>query len=101
MQVAMRKLLSVAMLGVLSALGLCASAWGQMPTPDYSALLRQMRILQAVIDETMAQTFALPFGLLQKTQGTYLPDFGVVFSLEVNLYPVRVPSPFDPRPLSW
>lgn len=100
MQVTSRKLRSVVMLGVLSALGLFATAHGQGPTPDYSALMRQMRILQAVIDEAMAQTFAPPFGLLQKTKGTYLPDFGVVFSLEVNLYPVRIPNPFDAQPLS-
>jgi hypothetical protein len=100
MKVRSRKLRSVVMLGVLSALALCGVARGQAPKPDYSALMRQMRILQAVIDEAMAQTFALPFGLLQKTKGTYLPDFGVVFSLEVNLYPVRIPNPFDARPLS-
>jgi hypothetical protein len=38
--------------------------------------------------------------LLEKTKGTFLPDFGLVFSLEVNLYPLRVPSPFDTRPVS-
>ena len=48
----------------------------------------------------MAQTFAPPFGVLEKTQGTYLPGFGLAFSLEVNLYPMRAPNPFDPRPLS-
>jgi hypothetical protein len=48
----------------------------------------------------MAQTFAPPFGLLEKTKGTYLPGFGLVFSLEVNLYPLRAPNPFDMSPLS-
>jgi len=48
----------------------------------------------------MAQTFAPPFGLLEKTQGTYLPGFGLAFSLEVNLYPMRTPTPFNMTPLS-
>jgi hypothetical protein len=59
-----------------------------------------MKVLEAVINENMGQTFSLPFGLLEKAKGTYLPNFGVVFSLEVNLYLVRVPNPFDLRPLS-
>jgi hypothetical protein len=78
--------------------GLCVQS--KPATPDHPALLRQMRVVQAVIDETMGQTFPPPFGLLEKTNGTYLPGFGVVFSLEVNLYPLRVPTPFEPRPLS-
>jgi hypothetical protein len=90
----------VRMIGMLAALGLWALLRAQVVVPNYSALMRQMRIVQAVIDESMAQTFALPFGLLETTKGTYLPDFGVVFSLEVNLYPTRVPGPFDPRPLN-
>jgi hypothetical protein len=78
--------------------GIAAHAQEQT-NPDYPVLLGQMKVMRAVIDETMQQTFAPPFGLLEKTNGTYLPGFGVVFSLEVNLYPLRVPNPFDPRPL--
>jgi hypothetical protein len=48
----------------------------------------------------MAQTFAPPFGLLEKTKGTYLPSFGLAFSLEVNLYPLRTPNPFNTAPLT-
>ena len=29
-----------------------------------------------------------------------MPGFGLVFSLEVNLYPLRTPNPFDTTPLS-
>lgn len=68
--------------------------------PNSTALKAQMKILEAVINETMGQTFSPPFGLLEKAKGTYLPSFGVVFGLEVNLYPVRIPNPFDLRPLS-
>lgn len=68
--------------------------------PRYASLKGEIKVLEAVIDQTMAQTFAPPFGLLEKTKGAYLPDFGLVFSLEVNLYPTRMPSPFDSRPVS-
>ena len=73
---------------------------GQWPTSNVSALKGEMKVFEAVIDGTMAQTFAPPFGLLEKTQGTYLPGFGLAFSLEVNLYPMRAPTPFNTAPLS-
>lgn len=72
----------------------------QSNTSNLNALKGQMRVFEAVVDETMSQTFAFPFGLLEKTQGTYLPGFGMAFSLEVNLYPMRTPNPFDTRPLT-
>lgn len=71
---------------------------GQAEGLNAGALKAQMKVLEAVINETLAQTFAPPFGVLEKAKGSYLPDFGVVFSLEVNLYPVRLPNPFDLRP---
>jgi hypothetical protein len=76
----------------------CARA--QSPPSNLSALKAEMKVFEAVIDGTMAQTFTSPFGLLEKTKGTYLPGFGLVFSLEVNLYPLRAPNPFNMTPLS-
>jgi hypothetical protein len=73
---------------------------GQPAPSGYVALKGEMRVMEAVIDETLSQTFTPPFGLLEKTKGAYLPDFGLVFSLEVNLYPLRAPNPFDMRPLT-
>jgi hypothetical protein len=74
---------------------------GRAQSPsNLSALKGEMKVFEAVIDGTMTQTFAPPFGLLEKTQGAYLPGFGLVFSLEVNLYPSRTPNPFDMTPLS-
>jgi len=70
-----------------------------LPT-DFNGLKAEMKVFEAVIDGTMAQTFVAPFGILEKTQGTYLPGFGLVFSLEVNLYPLRSPNPFNTTPLS-
>ena len=75
-------------------------AAAQSAPPNLTALKGQMEVFDAVVDQTMSQTFTAPFGLLEKTQGAYLPDFGVVFSLEVNLSPMRSPNPFDPRPLT-
>jgi len=72
----------------------------QSPTHNFNALKGEMKVFEAVIDGTMGQTFAPPFGLLEKTQGTYLPGFGLAFSLEVNLYPLRVPNPFNMAPLT-
>jgi hypothetical protein len=76
------------------------SAWAQSPPSDLSPLKAEMKVFEAVVDGTLAQTFAPPFGLLEKTKGTYLPGFGLVFSLEVNLYPMRTPNPFNMSPLS-
>jgi hypothetical protein len=76
------------------------SVRAQSPPANLSALKGEMKVFEAVIDGTMAQTFAPPFGLLEKTKGTYLPGFGLAFSLEVNFYPMRVPNPFDMAPLS-
>ena len=72
----------------------------EWPPANFGALKAEMKVFEAVIDGTMAQTFAPPFGLLEKTHGTYLPGFGLVFSLEVNLYPTRVLTPFNMAPLS-
>ena len=76
------------------------SVRAQSPPSNLSALKGEMKVFEAVIDGTMAQTFAPPFGLLEKTKGTYLRGFGLAFSLEVNLYPLRAPNPFNMTPLS-
>ena len=87
---------------------ICLACWSfpvqcvraQSPPSNFGALKGEMKVFEAVIDGTMAQTFAPPFGLLEKTQGTYLPGFGLAFSLEVNLYPMSAPNPFNMTPLS-
>jgi hypothetical protein len=78
----------VALLTVCVTLGTGHSTRAQSAAPNYTALKGEMRVFSAVIDESMAQTFAPPFGVLEKAKGTYLPGFGVVFALEVNLHPV-------------
>jgi len=90
----------VFMVGLACWLLPLGSVQAQSLPSNLSALKGEMKVFQAVVDETMGQTFAPPFGLLEKTQGTYLPGFGLAFSLEVNLYPSRSPNPFDMTPLS-
>jgi hypothetical protein len=87
-------------LSLALALGAFCLLGADSTSPNYATLKGQMQVLEAVIDKTMEQTFERPFGLLERAKGSYLPAFGVVFNLQVNLYPVRVPNPFDPRPLS-
>ncbi len=88
------------MVGVACGLVSQGGIWAQSPPPKLSALKGEMKVFEAVIDGTMAQTFGPPFGLLEKTKGTYLPGFGLAFSLEVALYPTRAPNPFNMAPLS-
>jgi len=76
------------------------SVWAQSTPSNLRALKSEMKVFEAVIDGTMSQTFAPPFGLLQKTKGAYLPGFGLAFSLEVALYSTRAPNPFNMEPLS-
>jgi hypothetical protein len=79
-------------------LALVRTLGAQSPAPNLNALKGEMKVFEAVINETVVQTFAPPFGLLEKAQGTYLSDYGVIFSLEVNLYPVRMPNMFNVQP---
>jgi len=65
---------------------------------DLRALKAQLEAFQSIVNRDIAQTFAQPFVLLQDTKGTYLPQFGVVFHLEVNLHPLRMLNMFDRRP---
>ncbi len=88
------------LIGLAACFALGQPLAGQAGPSNLSALKGEMKVFEAVINETMVQTFAPPFGLLEKAKGTYLPGFGVVFSLEVNLSPVRVATPFNFQPLT-
>jgi hypothetical protein len=65
---------------------------------DYSGIKKELVVFQGVVDTTVRQLFQGPFPILGSTKGTYLPEYGVVFNLEVNLYQIRHLSPFDLRP---
>ena len=79
------------------------SAAGQMnavsPTNvDLHALRGQLDEFQTVLNRNIQQNFEMPFALLQDAKGIYLPGFGVVFHMELNLQPLRNIWLFDTRP---
>lgn len=65
---------------------------------DLRVLKEQMNSFQNLLNRSIQESFEQPFSLLQDTKGSYLPNFGVVFHLEMNLHPLRLISPFDMRP---
>jgi hypothetical protein len=65
---------------------------------DYNAIKKDLAVFQGVIDTTVKQIVQGPFSILGSTKGTYLPEYGAVFNLEVNFYQIRQLSPFDFRP---
>ena len=67
-------------------------------TLDYSVIKKDLAVFQGVVDTTVRQNFQGPFPILGSTKGTYLLEYGAVFNLEVNLYQIRVISPFDLKP---
>ena len=67
---------------------------------DLRALRQQLQSFQGVLNRNVQQSFEHPFALLQDAKGIYLPWFGVAFHMEVNLYPLRMISPFAPEPYS-
>lgn len=92
------KVARVPLVGIALSLTLVQTLGAQSTAPNLSPLKGEMKVFEAVINETVVQTFSPPFGLLEKAQGTYLSDYGVIFSLEVNLYPVRMPNMFNVQP---
>lgn len=67
---------------------------------DLRQLKRDINLFAGVLDTTMRESLTEPFGLLEATKGAYLPSFGLVFNLELNLVQLRQRSLFDVRPLS-
>jgi hypothetical protein len=64
-------------------------------TPDYSTIKKQTQLFETVMNTAVRQQFGAPFQMLQEARGSYLEGYGVVFTLEVNLYPMRWRSPFS------
>ncbi|MBI4442983.1 MAG: hypothetical protein HY649_06365 [Acidobacteria bacterium] len=93
----MQQLLAVS--GVLVALVAGATSVCQAQESsqvDLRALRQQLQSFQNVLNRNVQQNFEHPFALLQDAKGIYLPWFGVAFHMEVNLYPMRMISPFAP-----
>jgi hypothetical protein len=67
-------------------------------TLDFAHIRRDLAVFQGVLDTTLKTSLPGPFQILGSSKGTYLPDYGVVFSLEANVYQIRRLSPFDMKP---
>jgi hypothetical protein len=74
----------------------------QAPPPalDFAAIKRETQLFETVLNTAVQQRFEQPFLLLQETKGAYLEGYGVVFTLEVSLYPMRLRTPFAAAPYS-
>ena len=86
-------------------LGLSVSATAQAGDPssplaglDYSSVKRDLAVFQGVVDTTVKQSVSGLLPVLGTTKGVYLPEYGAIFGIEVNLYRIRQLSPFDLRP---
>ncbi len=92
------------MLVVVSLLLLATSApaleQNAARTPDYATIKRQVEQFETLLDKALQQRFEQPFVILQHSKGTYLEGFGAVFTVEVNLVPMRFITPFNPAPYS-
>lgn len=67
-------------------------------SPDYVNVKRQVQLFETLLTTALNQRFERPFAVLQEPRGTYLEGYGAVFTLEVNLSPLRYLSPFSPGP---
>lgn len=84
--------------------GMASLGWAQsapaasLAAAQLAALRSQVQQFQALINRDLQTTLDHPFGMLQDPKGIYLPNFGVVFHMEMNLAPMRMVSMFDVRP---
>jgi hypothetical protein len=79
----------------------CASSWAANAPQDktnLAELKKGIELFESVLNQSLAQTFGGRFETLNQARGVYLPGYGVVFSFEVNLTPVRTRGPFSPAP---
>jgi hypothetical protein len=82
-----------AMKTLLGVLLFAASAMAQ--APDYQAIKRQTQLFETVLDTAVKQRFEQPFLVMQEAKGSYLEGYGVVFTMEINIYPLRWRWPFS------
>ncbi|HWP84341.1 MAG TPA: hypothetical protein VNN17_04085 [Terriglobia bacterium] len=93
--------------GIVLGLLLAGAGWdarAQSPAAaalsgvQLASLRTQVRQFQASLNRGLQNTLDHPFAMLQDVKGVYLPRFGAVFHMELNLAPLRVLSAFDVRP---
>jgi hypothetical protein len=65
---------------------------------DLPALRMQVQQFSNTLNRDLQTVVEHPFAMLQDAKGIYLPRYGVVFHMELNLAPLRTISAFDVRP---
>ena len=79
--------------------GAAQTAGSSAALPENSAALRgEVQQFAATLNRDLQTVLDHPFAMLQDAKGIYLPRFGVVFHMELNLAPLRTLSAFDVRP---
>jgi hypothetical protein len=80
-----RPLIALALAGTLGA--------GEIELLEPS-LVRQMEQMESAVDRSFRSADGTRPAAISATRGIYLPGYGAVFSVEVNLVPMANPSPF-------
>ncbi len=78
------------LLGLLLA-GMLGAAEIELLEPS---LVRQIEEMESAVDRSFRSADGTQPAAISATRGIYLPGYGAVFSVEVNLVPMANPSPF-------
>ncbi|HEV2386574.1 MAG TPA: hypothetical protein VGS20_04890 [Candidatus Acidoferrales bacterium] len=77
---------TMAVLGLLVALAGSVLQTSATPQKDeLKKLKNEIGLLESVLNQSIAQTFSAPFGMLDAARGVYLPGYGAVLDFELNL----------------
>src|SRR5690348_5138233 len=80
-------------LTVLASRGAAQTAASAASAPANTAALRsEVQQFAATLNRDVQTVLDHPFAMLQDAKGIYLPRFGVVFHMELNLAPLRTLS---------
>jgi hypothetical protein len=90
----------MAVLGMLLVLAGSFVQAGSAPQKDELKKLKdEIGLMDSVLNQSISQAFATPFGVLDDARGAYLPGYGVVIDFELNLSPASASmGPFSSPP---
>ena len=88
-------ILATLLCGIVALAGWRRALAAAAPDADHAALRNQVQQFQETLNRDLQTD---PFSLLQDAKGIYLPHYGVVFHMELNLAPLRPISAFNVRP---
>lgn len=92
----MRKTVT-AVLGLVVLAGSFMQAGSAPQKDELKKLKDEIGLMDSVLNQSIAQTFSTPFGVLDDSRGVYLPGYGVVLDFELNLSPTSASmGPFSP-----